>query len=101
MEPQSVDCRIDGSINVSSMSSSKIASIAQEIGTEEKNELSFENPKVSTDADEWLASLSNMINVLCEQYLFLPLLRAFELFLPSCSLLPFIRSLQVHNIAKI
>jgi hypothetical protein len=35
--------------------------------------------------------------VLCEQQLFLPLLRAFEMFLPSCSLLSFIRSLQVSS----
>lgn len=40
-------------------------------------------------------SLSKMVAVLCEQNLFLPLLRAFEMFLPSCSFLPFIRALQV------
>lgn len=42
---------------------------------------------MSVDIDERLASLSNMVAVLCEQQLFLPLLRAFEMFLPSCSLL--------------
>lgn len=52
---------------------------------------------MSVDIDERLASLSNMVAVLCEQQLFLPLLRAFEMFLPSCSLLSFIRSLQVSS----
>jgi spatacsin len=52
---------------------------------------------ISVDIDEGLASLSNMVAVLCEQQLFLPLLRAFEMFLPSCSLLSFIRSLQVSS----
>lgn len=51
--------------------------------------------KVSHDSDEVAGSLSRMVAVLCEQHLFLPLLRAFEIFLPSCSLLPFIRALQV------
>lgn len=45
--------------------------------------------------NEGPASLEKMVAVLCEQRLFLPLLRAFEMFLPSCSLLPFIRALQV------
>lgn len=52
---------------------------------------------MSVDIDERLASLSNMVAVLCEQQLFLPLLRAFEMFLPSCSLLSFIRSLQAFS----
>lgn len=52
---------------------------------------------VSYDSDEAPSSLSKMVSVLCEQQLFLPLLRAFEMFLPSCSLLPFIRALQVLN----
>lgn len=47
------------------------------------------------DTDEGHVSLSKMVAVLCEQQLFLPLLRAFEMFLPSCSFLPFIRALQV------
>lgn len=51
--------------------------------------------KVSSICDEGPTSLSKMVAMLCEQGLFLPLLRAFEMFLPSCSLLPFIRALQV------
>ncbi|XP_023518582.1 uncharacterized protein LOC111782046 isoform X2 [Cucurbita pepo subsp. pepo] len=52
---------------------------------------------VSYDSDEAPSSLSKMVSVLCEQKLFLPLLRAFEMFLPSCSLLPFIRALQAFS----
>lgn len=48
-------------------------------------------------SDEGPASLSKMVAVLCEQQLFLPLLRAFEMFLPSCPLLPFIRALQAFS----
>ncbi|MED6158928.1 hypothetical protein PIB30_037567 [Stylosanthes scabra] len=51
---------------------------------------------VASDSNERPASLSKMVAVLCEQQLFLPLLRAFEMFLPSCPLLPFIRALQVR-----
>lgn len=50
---------------------------------------------VSNNTAEPSVSLSKMVALLCEQHLFLPLLRAFEMFLPSCSLLPFIRALQV------
>ncbi|KAM6563640.1 hypothetical protein CsatB_023638 [Cannabis sativa] len=49
------------------------------------------------DTDEGHVSLSKMVAVLCEQHLFLPLLRAFEMFLPSCSFLPFIRALQAFS----
>ncbi|XVF61790.1 hypothetical protein PTKIN_Ptkin08bG0158700 [Pterospermum kingtungense] len=48
-------------------------------------------------SNEGPASLAKMVAVLCEQRLFLPLLRAFEMFLPSCSLLPFIRALQAFS----
>lgn len=41
-----------------------------------------EEPPIPVDIDERLASLSSMVAVLCEQQLFLPLLRAFEMFLP-------------------
>jgi len=51
-------------------------------------------------SDEGPASLSKMVAVLCEQQLFLPLLRAFEMFLPSCPLLPFIRALQVWQLTE-
>lgn len=55
---------------------------------------------VPSDANEGPASLSKMVAVLCEQQLFLPLLRAFEMFLPSCPLLPFIRALQVYELIQ-
>ncbi|KAL6626875.1 hypothetical protein ACP70R_030601 [Stipagrostis hirtigluma subsp. patula] len=61
----------------------------------------YEEPVISVDIDDRLASLSSMVAVLCEQQLFLPLLRAFEMFLPSCSLLPFIRSLQAFSQMRI
>ncbi|KAB2051998.1 hypothetical protein ES319_A12G090100v1 [Gossypium barbadense] len=65
-------------------------------GEEKKVELS-EQINVSSDFNEGPASLAKMVAVLCEQRLFLPLLRAFELFLPSCSFLPFIRALQAFS----
>ncbi|XWS29439.1 hypothetical protein CRYUN_Cryun24cG0029700 [Craigia yunnanensis] len=65
-------------------------------GEERKIELS-EQINVSSDFSEGPASLAKMVAVLCEQSLFLPLLRAFEMFLPSCSLLPFIRALQAFS----
>ncbi|GAB2283200.1 hypothetical protein Dimus_017727 [Dionaea muscipula] len=48
-------------------------------------------------SDEWSASLPKLVAVLGEKQQFLPLLRAFEMFLPSCSLLPFIRALQAFS----
>ncbi|KAE8706827.1 ubiquitin carboxyl-terminal hydrolase 27-like [Hibiscus syriacus] len=65
-------------------------------GEEKKIELG-EQINVSSDFNEGPASLAKMVAVLCEQRLFLPLLRAFELFLPSCSFLPFIRALQAFS----
>ncbi|XP_077212898.1 spatacsin carboxy-terminus protein isoform X2 [Tasmannia lanceolata] len=64
---------------------------------EERRKLADEQVKVLSNPDEGLVSLSNMVAVLCEQHLFLPLLRAFDMFLPSCPLLPFIRSLQAFS----
>ncbi|XVE86639.1 hypothetical protein DITRI_Ditri18aG0050700 [Diplodiscus trichospermus] len=65
-------------------------------GEERKVELG-EQINVSSGFNEGPASLAKMVAVLCEQRLFLPLLRAFEMFLPSCSLLPFIRALQAFS----
>lgn len=64
-------------------------------GEAETNKLTDEDTNFSNDSDGVAVSLSRMVAVLCEQHLFLPLLQAFEIFLPSCSLLPFIRALQV------
>ncbi|XP_044355717.1 uncharacterized protein [Triticum aestivum] len=61
---------------------------------QERRKPTSEETEIPVDIDERLASLSSIVAVLCEQQLFLPLLRSFDLFLPSCSLLPFIRSLQ-------
>ncbi|GLT68925.1 hypothetical protein SLA2020_411170 [Shorea laevis] len=67
------------------------------IAGEEQNVELGEEINVSADSNEGPASLSKMVAVLCEQHLFLPLLRAFEMFLPSCSLLTFIRALQAFS----
>ncbi|MCO5582953.1 hypothetical protein L7F22_036856 [Adiantum nelumboides] len=45
-------------------------------------------------------SLSKMIAILSEQQRFFPLLKAFELFMPSSSLLPFIRFLQAFALMR-
>ncbi|XP_020677460.1 uncharacterized protein LOC110096041 isoform X3 [Dendrobium catenatum] len=80
-----------GSTNITPM----VVSVSEEtLSNESETSAIPEQSKISSDPDEALTSLSNMVAVLCEQHLFLPLLRAFELFLPSCALLPFIRSLQ-------
>lgn len=55
---------------------------------------------IASDTDKGPASLSKMVAVLCEQQLFSPLLRAFDMFLPSCPLLPFIRALQVWQLIQ-
>jgi spatacsin len=71
-------------------------SVAQGTVAEDERRVDVrESVNVSSDSDQGPVSLSKMVAVLCEQQLFLPLLRAFEMFLPSCSLLPLIRSLQV------
>lgn len=76
-------------------------SVAQGIIAEGERKLEAgEYINVSSDSDEGPVSLSKMVAVLCEQQLFLPLLRAFEMFLPSCSLLPFIRALQVCELCS-
>ncbi|KAF9603991.1 hypothetical protein IFM89_039345 [Coptis chinensis] len=64
---------------------------------EDRSKQADEDVKILSDPDEGLVSLSKMVQVLCEQRLFLPLLRAFEMFLPSCSLLPFVRALQAFS----
>ncbi|KAK4394130.1 hypothetical protein Sango_1883800 [Sesamum angolense] len=64
---------------------------------EEVAKLGDEDTKLSTDSNGMATALSRMVAVLCEQHLFLPLLQAFEIFLPSCSLLPFIRTLQFEQ----
>ena len=77
--------------------------IFDSLGKAVENDRKVENIgciNVPSDSDEGPASLSKMVAVLCEQQLFLPLLRAFEMFLPSCPLLPFIRALQVSQLIQ-
>ncbi|KAJ0252438.1 Spatacsin carboxy-terminus protein [Hirschfeldia incana] len=65
--------------------------------TEAAEDEKAEDTSVTSDSSDEHASLSKMVAMLCEQRLFLPLLKAFELFLPSCSLLPFVRALQAFS----
>lgn len=65
--------------------------------TEAAEDEKAEDSSVIDDSSDEHASLSKMVAVLCEQRLFLPLLKAFDLFLPSCSLLPFFRALQAFS----
>lgn len=93
MEPISVDSL---SLTTSKMSTSSGSAKSQGvIAKEEKENPDGEDVEVSAEIDDVAGLLSRMVAVLCEQRLFLPLLRAFEIFLPSCSLLPFVRALQV------
>ena len=82
-------------LSEASDSSTRIFSDKGSSAGEERQVELAEQINVSSDFNEGPASLAKMVAVLCEQRLFLPLLRAFEMFLPSCSLLPFIRALQV------
>lgn len=97
MEPISLEPLAATTLDVSCVSdSAKIFSVEGFVAEEERTSGASELTKVSVDSDDGPNSLSKMVAVLCEQHLFLPLLRAFEMFLPSCSLLPFIRALQVR-----
>ncbi|KAF3781980.1 Spatacsin-C domain-containing protein [Nymphaea thermarum] len=69
----------------------------QEVPAEERNRQSEDDTQDECRPDHGIVSLSKMVSVLCEQHLFFPLLRAFEMFLPACPLLPFIRSLQAFS----
>lgn len=79
----------------SSMSTTETVKFEGVSSEEEREKQDNAEVKVSCNSDEVVKSLSQMVAVLCEQQLFSPLLRAFEIFLPSCSLLPFVRALQV------
>lgn len=81
----------DVSISTRSESIAAQGNVAEDDGKHQTGDLFI----TSNDTAEPSVSLSRMVALLCEQHLFLPLLRAFEMFLPSCSLLPFIRALQV------
>ncbi|GAV81705.1 hypothetical protein CFOL_v3_25159 [Cephalotus follicularis] len=97
MEPMSVDPSAATTSDFSSMSGAKVrVSHGINAGKERRVEVG-QHINVSSDFDEGPVSLSKMVAALCEQHSFLPLLRAFEMFLPSCSLLPFIRALQAFS----
>lgn len=85
------------SFDVSDASSSSEISSVKIITNEVQGRNVNAQGRNSNHDEEGLSHLSNMIAVLCEQHLFIPLLRAFEMFLPSSSLLPFLRSLQAFS----
>lgn len=93
LEPMLSNSSDLASSNVSTTSGNvKLEGVSSE---EEKDKVDDGEVKVS--CSEVIKSLSQMVAVLCEQQLFSPLLRAFEIFLPSCSLLPFVRALQAFS----
>jgi spatacsin len=94
MEPMYVDSLV-AIDDVSTTYGGATRPASQGAVAEEERKVDFGEKNVSSDSDEGPVCLSKMVAVLCEQQLFLPLLRAFEMFLPSCSFLPFIRALQV------
>ncbi|XP_061345491.1 uncharacterized protein LOC133291257 isoform X4 [Gastrolobium bilobum] len=96
--PVSLDSSAFAISDVSSASVSEIVFDSHGKTREDKTKIEHSGDiSVASDSDEGPASLSKMVAVLCEQQLFLPLLRAFEMFLPSCPLLPFIRALQAFS----
>ncbi|XP_052197729.1 uncharacterized protein LOC127804771 isoform X2 [Diospyros lotus] len=97
MEPMPADLLGSTVSDVSVTDSTKIFPSQGILTEDESQKQAGQHIKVPNDSDEVLDSLSKMVAVLCEQHLFLPLLRAFEIFLPSCSLLPFIRALQAFS----
>ncbi|KAH6833706.1 spatacsin carboxy-terminus protein [Perilla frutescens var. hirtella] len=80
-----------------SSKSSTVSNTQGFLHEEEREKIGDEDSKFLTDSNRMANALSRMVAVLCEQHLFLPLLQAFEIFLPSCSLLPFIRALQAFS----
>ncbi|MQM01204.1 hypothetical protein Taro_033949, partial [Colocasia esculenta] len=98
MEPTSGDHSTASPSNAPSSSIyAKVTAAEITAAKRERCTAANEQPKIFSDPEEALLSLSNMVAVLCKQHSFLLLLRAFEMFLPSCSLLPFIRFLQAFS----
>ncbi|XP_017420472.1 uncharacterized protein LOC108330498 isoform X1 [Vigna angularis] len=96
--PISLDSSASAISDISRTSTSEIVFDSQDKAVENDRKVEhFGCLNVPSDSVEGPASLSKMVAVLCEQQLFLPLLRAFEMFLPSCPLLPFIRALQAFS----
>ncbi|KAL9229664.1 hypothetical protein vseg_005107 [Gypsophila vaccaria] len=84
--------------DILSTSTNNFSSVCAKMPVEEVKDLGVGNDlKFSKDSDDWPMSLPKLVALLCQQHQFLPLLRAFEMFLPSCCLLPFIRALQAYS----
>ncbi|GFP83268.1 protein ddb_g0268328 [Phtheirospermum japonicum] len=88
---------VDSLASDSQFSEGSVVSNIQGVISKETEKLGDEDTTFANDSDSMANALSRMVAVLCEQHLFLPLLQAFEIFLPSCSLVPFIRALQAFS----
>ncbi|CAL0330002.1 unnamed protein product [Lupinus luteus] len=98
MTPISLDSSTSAISDIGSTSIGEKIFDSQDNTTDDKKRVENSGSiDIASDSGEGPASLSKMVAVLCEQQLFLPLLRAFEMFLPSCPLLPFIRALQAFS----
>lgn len=103
MEHISMENALDSDIGSTAVSASSLSGTSYISSSQGPEVLEMEKKQSTecilsgSDANEEQVSLSKMVAVLCEQQLFLPLLKAFELFIPSCSLLPFIRFLQAFS----
>ncbi|XP_021728108.1 uncharacterized protein LOC110695197 isoform X1 [Chenopodium quinoa] len=88
----------DISEDFSSATASCTSNDHAKILVEELKELGTKDDvKLVKSSDDWSTSLPKLVAVLCQRNQFFPLLRAFEMFLPSCPLLPFIRALQAFS----
>ncbi|KAI5076391.1 hypothetical protein GOP47_0008456 [Adiantum capillus-veneris] len=85
----------------SSQSGAKDIALGERASFQSKQKLqSLLGEASSYGGTEEQESLSKMIAILCEQQRFFPLLKAFELFMLSSSLLPFIRFLQAFSLMR-
>ncbi|XP_047335346.1 spatacsin [Impatiens glandulifera] len=94
IEPQKMNHSASLSGSTTTATSSVFSSQGLNAGEENRERSGV---SILSDSEEAPVSLSRMVSVLCEQHLFLPLLKAFEMFLPSCTLLPFIRALEAFS----
>ncbi|KAG6556016.1 hypothetical protein Mapa_001956 [Marchantia paleacea] len=98
-QPQQEDVASTTTAAGSSSQPSQTGSNSSTMG--QKGQITGEGPHLVTDGAGEQESLAAMVAVLCEQQRFLPLLRAFELFTPASSFLPFLRFLQAFSQMRI
>ncbi|BBN07122.1 spatacsin [Marchantia polymorpha subsp. ruderalis] len=98
-QPQQEDVASTSSAAGSSSQPSQTGWNSSTIG--QKGQTTGEGSSFVTDGAGEQESLAAMVAVLCEQQRFLPLLRAFDLFTPASSFLPFLRFLQAFSQMRI